>query len=185
MTSEAAKCTDNESFDERIDEIDKLYLHGYRPITQDIFKLVPLGDRSQLEHALNTGHQAMNGRSDLVTLMDSLEFKSGQFIRRFLALYADNKSLSYFADEGLARLLNVFIRLFPYQAMKYAQATSKPIPSTWIECFEVCSDSSSTAKAFRKVILPLYSENILEPFNEKDLCEVMAHYTECGKYFVI
>lgn len=168
-----------------IDELDEIYVTKYRVHSQTLFDEVPLGEMTQCEHGLKTAQMAFDDtidqkkRVDVRTALDMMELGSNSYVRRFLELYPKEPSHKYFTNEGgLARLLNIFIHCFPYQAMKHAQSVYSPLPLSWVECFRRSSDVSSSDQAFQRVIRPLYWNDEVSPFNKKDLAEMMKFHDD-------
>lgn len=166
----------------RIDSLQEVYNKQYRPVTQKLFGLVPVGDMTQASHSLHVSTLAMNGNEELQEIMEDLDAAADCFIRRFKDLYRHNKSLEYFKDPGLARLQNVFTRVFPYQVCKYYLCINPGnVPSSWVECFKNYCHTSSTGSVFEEIIFPLYQWGEIEPFAVKDLQELMGYYQESLK----
>lgn len=158
--------------DSKVDRAEYLYDTYYRPATQRLYAILPKeSTETNVEYGVRAARTAFDSL-DVSEIMDGICGHGKAFIRAFSCV----QDRQYMENSGLARLLNVFLLIMPYESMKYFQIEHRgqPLPATLKECFQVAAHDSVSMTCWEAIILP---ESTLSkaPFNEKDLAEAIAN----------
>ncbi len=142
-----------------VSDLKAIYDNEYRPATRKVFALLPRFQyETQSNHALRLASLACSSdpvvATTYVNAMEKVYRSAHAFVCLFIEAHENNRCPNYINQLGYLHAFNVFVMVFPYDAIRYGSSINQDGPITW---------KNLARKSFKDTVFWELMYNILYP----------------------